>query len=393
MFCVFKYAPLKGNSPAHERLLKINSPTSSPKAAPAFHSAIRRRTYGSESKHAVFSLTTVPSRPLPAGGSSASCRRRRSLFSRNAWHLSKACSCERLVWTRGCAGWPTPFSMRWPASRLNWHGFAIQCRRSGSFSKICADRAAFGFPTLVFGASRWPFMNSVTSSGLEWKPRAGRTRRATLCRGRSNPCSVRSVRSTAWRGELHVHERFADLFATYTAGPAYACTCILLRLDAARAAESEWSHPSPNERAYWVLKVLERVVADSAGPLGRYGDIVEQLREAWSGMCQAANSSLITAEETKTVDVWFARLFPLIESCAGLAKYQGWLAVQRLAGVLNPDRSPAPVPALQPEEGIRDVLNAAWLCRLDYFADRFAVEKIGERATGLCTAAAKAGPH
>ena len=181
----------------------------------------------------------------------------------------------------------------------------------------------------------------------------------------------------------HLHERFADLFAVYATGPAYACTCVLLRLDATRAAESEWTHPSPNARAYLTLKGLGPVLAGAPGLLGDYREIDRELGLHWDRIRTAAGQGPLAEDERDEADGWFNRLFPLLQQ-GSLARYNGWLAVQRLAGAIDPRNDSEAV--AQPGEGLRDVLNAAWLVRLRYWDEPFAVREIGARAKQLCAA-------
>jgi hypothetical protein len=59
-----------------------------------------------------------------------------------------------------------------------------------------------------------------------------------------------------------VHEHFADLFATYVLGPAFACTCLLTRFDPSSDPNRQsHTHPSDGLRAWaisWTLTEMER---------------------------------------------------------------------------------------------------------------------------------------
>ncbi len=65
-----------------------------------------------------------------------------------------------------------------------------------------------------------------------------------------------------WAGRMApalLEEYFADAFASVTLGPAYACTCLLLRFDPADAGAVGGDHPADRDRAHVILAVLGRV--------------------------------------------------------------------------------------------------------------------------------------
>jgi hypothetical protein len=80
----------------------------------------------------------------------------------------------------------------------------------------------------------------------------------------------------------HLKELFSDLFAVYSLGPAFACSCILLSFNPANAKTSEDSqtHPGYAKRVHFMLEVLKRM-----GQEGRneaYGKIRDHLSELWT---------------------------------------------------------------------------------------------------------------
>lgn len=170
----------------------------------------------------------------------------------------------------------------------------------------------------------------------------------------------------------HVHEFLADAFATYTMGPAYACSAILLRLNP--SLEASLDRPSDAQRAHVILSMLEW--ADGTLLLSRpYRQIIEDLREYWNKTVDRVNPAgkLTTAYEEwlKQLAVSFGKeagpnslrrsaLYPPSGERDGwpraLAWANTWITQLSSDGNLSePDSS---------SENLRDVLNAAWFCRL-----------------------------
>lgn len=176
-----------------------------------------------------------------------------------------------------------------------------------------------------------------------------------------------------------LHEHFADLFAVYALGPAFACTCILLRFDPSTAYMDEKEHPSYAKRVHFILKALEKM-DEAEGPMPRYRHIIKWLEDLWQ-------RSLVASRQPKELDQaailelndQLEELYNLVDTELPRVRYTGWLRAQRLADELQPDKDTMPM--LQNEDTLSDVLNAAWLCRIQHGDE---VRRIGERAVKLC---------
>ena len=197
----------------------------------------------------------------------------------------------------------------------------------------------------------------------------------------------------------HITELFADLFASYTAGPAFACNLVLLRLDpAARGATKDNStHPSFDRR----VKLALRVLADRSGEIDdpKWTSLVDELGAAWQRSREDATPP-DDEESSAKLDKKFAdpgavaqpdddRLFKRLYGIAERVpngRYRGWrkarLLVQSMAPAPTRGRPRAPA---ELDEGttIRDVLNAAWLARVEQPNASFDIE---ERARLNCRA-------
>ena len=155
----------------------------------------------------------------------------------------------------------------------------------------------------------------------------------------------------AWtERDPRAEELFADVFATYVLGPAFACTTVMLRfspLDASRGAR----HPRDAQRVHAVLDVLDRL--DKLEGDRPYALALDRLGATWEASLEAASQRPSAAEEVLRflVDDMFANL----ELEVPLARYATWDQARELAGQLTARPAAA---------DLRDVLNAAWHARL-----------------------------
>ena len=172
-----------------------------------------------------------------------------------------------------------------------------------------------------------------------------------------------------------LRELFADLFATFALGPAYACTCILTRFDPGQAYVDGNEHPSAAKRAYFILAALDKM--NKAQITRPYGHIIERLKAAWG--------KDVDADTAGQLNVWLESLYLALNKKSGLC-YKGWAGASALIPAMM--STELPPDALQLAKAgkakIPDVLNAAWVCRLNYFEESDRVYKIGENAMRLC---------
>jgi len=75
-------------------------------------------------------------------------------------------------------------------------------------------------------------------------------------------------------------EQFADLFATYALGPAYAGMCIFLEFDPYKANQTWTKHPTYAERVYFILAALRKM--DSEDKTLPNKVIIDRLEQTWS---------------------------------------------------------------------------------------------------------------
>lgn len=188
------------------------------------------------------------------------------------------------------------------------------------------------------------------------------------------------------RQNVHfLREHFADLLAIYAMGPAFACTCILLRFDPGEAYKDGREHPSYAKRVYFILKALERM-DEAEGMWQSYRGIIEYLRGLWQ-------ESLVAVRQPESLDQdtivqlndWLEELYDVLLDTylSPHVRYSGWHRAQRLSIELMSDRGAARM--LEGDDTLPDVLNAAWLCRIQHWdEDGYIVRRIGDKAVDLC---------
>lgn len=183
----------------------------------------------------------------------------------------------------------------------------------------------------------------------------------------------------------YLHEYFGDLFATYALGPAYACTCLLLRFDPRTAHQDGRAHPASAKRAYWVLKVLEKMDEAEGVLTPPYQATIKRLRHVWLQTLKSVGQSAdLDPAAIVQLDAWLQELYLLVNDQVPGVRYDGWLRSQRLVAELDTDRDSSP--DLRDEDRLSDVLNAAWQCRLQHWEEdsHLVVRRIGQKALKSC---------
>lgn len=205
--------------------------------------------------------------------------------------------------------------------------------------------------------------------------------------------------STIERAKSHLNEYLADAFATYTMGPAYACAVILLRFNPLDAYRDDDEHPADAKRAHVVLTMLQRM-NDAAGMEEPYEGVKVRLSENWQEVLRRAGQpDAQQALDAQRLEKLVDGIWPEFEHwLRPAAKYPhdekayGWLVAEEWYRTWKDQLEKGQLLNIQdvsPRNTLRDVLNAAWLCRLEYLdepehLDR--TERIEEAAHKLCAA-------
>ena len=171
----------------------------------------------------------------------------------------------------------------------------------------------------------------------------------------------------------HMDEFFADVFATYTLGPAFAFDVVLLQFQPAEAYLARGGHPSHQERARVILQTLAEMNRKGAGA---FGGALQQLERAWGGAVAAcgtvaADAPAFEKQLTQSLS-WGRKIHGFIDKFYRLgAAYtpQDWSRDRQAAGRMLR----LPVPALAElaavggvkaqEVSLGGILNALWYAR------------------------------
>jgi hypothetical protein len=180
---------------------------------------------------------------------------------------------------------------------------------------------------------------------------------------------------------FYLHELFADLFATYALGPAYAYSAILLRFDPRRGHdEIDEKHPSFAKRVHLILATLERMNRDDLTL--PYSGIIADIREFWKTSLQALqkNDSLDPEIENR-LEIWTDTLYDLLKQEFPAVQFRCWPEALQLSVKFLSGDSAAHV--LSKSTRFAEILNAAWLCWLRSPEQE---QQISSRAVEMCAA-------
>ena len=163
-----------------------------------------------------------------------------------------------------------------------------------------------------------------------------------------------SVSDTKW---MWLNEFFADIFATWALGPAFAFTCVLLRFNPVGAwISKDTYHPPDAQRVIAILKTMERMgdLCGQASQIAKFWDAA--LASAGQSVPQSqVASSAISADAVPKIA---GRIYEIIEKGAPDVKFTTWSQTAYLKEMLNS------VPEEVPSFRLVDLLNAAWRARL-----------------------------
>jgi hypothetical protein len=179
------------------------------------------------------------------------------------------------------------------------------------------------------------------------------------------------------RESRYLHERFADMFATYTAGPAILMASVWLRFDPHLTEDAE--HPRDAERVWFMLRTLSAM--DTEGAI--YRAVRDRVATEWNRISSAAGTPAeVTREEAASLESCFVTMYEWFSKMPQASRYDGWLRASRLSeGLRSPlDRIRDP----EPEMSIADILNAAWQCRVFGGDAPVSIATISERALQAC---------
>jgi hypothetical protein len=199
--------------------------------------------------------------------------------------------------------------------------------------------------------------------------------------------------------EQQLDELFADVFALYTLGPAFACAAMLLHFNPHEAALRRGNHPTHAQRVATILEAIERAnAATREGPTdrGRFALLIEDLQQRWQCSIEALSTSPVGQgspwADLEIAKVWGQELFGIVDGSFRLgARYtpERWKwardRVEALRVALNRGddmhRSTHLVTEDErwPETKLEDLLNLIWWARLSRLGSPTELDRLALR--------------
>lgn len=187
----------------------------------------------------------------------------------------------------------------------------------------------------------------------------------------------------------HRQEYFADVFASYTIGPAYAAAFMFLRVNPCTAGIVTLTHPSAIQRVHAIFRTLERAAAARPGMGSALQAFVVEMRTTWDGMLEAAGeprdpraASAVRAQAEEDAHELLQLLTENTPESLAFGPAE-WARATALGAALSVDPAvdfdpPGAVPGGTTR---REVLNAAWFARMSVSdAEPMTIGTIAERA-------------
>jgi hypothetical protein len=194
---------------------------------------------------------------------------------------------------------------------------------------------------------------------------------------------------SAWS---QLNELFADVFATWTAGPAYACSLLMLRLDRARPDDGTFQHPPPSSRVMAVLRTLCRTDEVQDSYLRSNTVLANRLESWWAANTGRAApmttlSTLLphlapTLVNHRTVERRLDAVLGIVEHDLADARHRMTDAARRIEDELT-ELDGRGVPTAAPGARVLDVLTAAWRARTR-LEPKVSEATLTRRAEALC---------
>ena len=183
-------------------------------------------------------------------------------------------------------------------------------------------------------------------------------------------------------GWSRAHELFADAFATYAIGPSFLAACVISRFDPHEARTVSETHPSHLERVWFMRRLASEI--DGQAPGRPWSAILTYLADTWRiNLSTAGVPGDEDGIDTARLEEDALDFLAILRAGVPAAVYSGITNARRSERIILGQHA-----ALPPEATIADVLNGAWLSRLDRpITDVAGLRKRGEVALRLARGA------
>lgn len=172
-----------------------------------------------------------------------------------------------------------------------------------------------------------------------------------------------------------LEELFADAYAAWVLGPAYGLTCVTLGFDPLEASIGTASHPPGSARIAVITTALCALDDD------RVSRLAEDTAGLWSGLVEVCEADQAPADGLIVPDSWPEKIVQLLAGHLPGGRY----TTSAEAALLSADLS-----AHDAQTKLADVINAAWLARIEARSS-LGVEELGHRAEAIAQEIAARG--
>lgn len=269
------------------------------------------------------------------------------------------------------------------------------CRIADELMRSCGSVGITQWSALTIPASKEAstLARSIRMGFPEWTiwavPLTAHELGQVVIREPGNPDLEEYVRSQfpkkARTKQQHLRVFLADAFATYVMGPAYACSVILLRFNPRgndQGKQDKGIYPADAKRAYVVLSMLTKMYEKDLLTPPPYGDILEKLKTAWdTALGKKQTEPLDTpSDDEKLLDGWADHLLEELGKAYAGGLYEGklWKSTREALELLLKGKDEDAKDKLEGREEWRDVLNAAWACRVNNVDEALKIAKKAE---------------
>lgn len=188
-----------------------------------------------------------------------------------------------------------------------------------------------------------------------------------------------------------LHECFADIFATYSLGPAFASTCILLNFlpETELCDKTHLQHPSNHERVYLILKTLgEMKEFDNNLKLQKYIPLrlINKLKNTWEKLLETSGYFTRLSDLTvKKLNNRFENFYLLLNRKFPLVRYtkENWNRTISLALYIPKVQQEDINSLLTEQDTLATVLNAGWLCQLSNWGNHTLEKETSQKTLSL----------
>jgi len=259
----------------------------------------------------------------------------------------------------------------WPRDTPPWQSLTIPTSQE-TMSKTLAELIRMGFPEWTFWAT--PLTAHALGQVLVSKDAA--------------LLDYVTQHAKDPQAEHRLQIILADAFATYAMGPAYACAAVMLRFNPVQAFTDRADHPADAKRAHTVFAMLRRM--NDKEDFKPYEHILTDVLEVeWQEALRQvrapdANEAVdrLSDDEQAQLNAHVAYIADYLDKNALVSYRASALAETRqLLGkiIANPKLEDKEIGGLQSADSLRDVLNAAWVYRVEQSAPTEQIQAAADR--------------